>query len=321
MHTRCDKGILRGSISTDIPVGAKVSERAFRKRLHKDISSQASGTNYISTLESYDNAPHYWTAGHEKERVFNKTKQAKRFVDAHIDRLTLASEIAPALEHDAEREIERRKTSFVKRRNDSRKKQDTVKPCLPSLQNHDVFVHEPCWSAALGKALVDHKCRRVDEEWKATLFIMENPDQRNTATSRRIKWAAALMGRPVCAPRVFIEQHVGPILTYKCALDVKRCLWVSENFQATHPCLLYLIVSIFHHYGMHNWKLIPSIDEYLMLKLKHAKDAMVIALVTKTESDDDQAAGATRHVYSPFRLLGFITNLDRTHSSIGIGTM
>ena len=56
-----------------------------------------------------------------------------------------------------------------------------------------------------------------------------------------------------------------------------------------------------------------------MLKLKHAKDAMVIALVTKTESDDDQAAGATRHVYSPFRLLGFITNLDRTHSGIGIG--
>ena len=294
------------------------TERAFRKRIHSEIitASSAEGVNHFQTLGAYQPPVGTWTPAHEAEREFNIKKLNAKRVDAHLHGLILPHESDPALHTGSQNEIRRRGEAFMKRLRDMQKLEGKQRAFKPQLTRNRVFFHEG--SAALNQSLAEKSCLVVTEHCKADVFVMDNPFEHKSPSDRRVQWAAALMGRPICATGVYTCGWNGPWIHLKRALNTRRIFWASSLFQDTCPVLWTLVLSILAE-GDHKWKVLTSMDEFLQARLKHGRTPTVIGLCTNEECDRADASGGVAHLYSPSKFLKFIHHIDESCSALGVG--
>ena len=129
---------------------------------------------------------------------------------------------------------------------------DSIQPTRPTIQHHNVFVLDRCWTVELGEKLVANHCRRVTDESDATVHIMDTIMECVEPACRRVHWAAALTGAAVCMPDVYLKGKAGPWMQYCHALGVNRILWVSDSVQHASPRLWNLLQSLIDTDGS-NW--------------------------------------------------------------------
>ena len=106
-------------------------------------------------------------------------------------------------------EVERRHKAFTTRQRASRKYIDFIQPTRPTIQHHNVFVLDRCWTVELGEKLVANHCRRVTDESDATVHIIMDTIIMDCVepACRRVHWAAALTGAAVCVSQMYIPQE------------------------------------------------------------------------------------------------------------------
>jgi hypothetical protein len=230
--------------------------------------------------------------------------------------LILPQEIDPALHTGSQNEIRRRAEAFMKRLRDVQKLEGKQRAFKPQLTRNHVFCHDG--SAALNQSLAEKSCQTIAEHCKAAVFVMDNPFERESPSARRVQWAAALMGRPICATGVYTCGWTGPWIQFKRAVSTRRIFWASSLFQDTCPVLWALVLSILAE-GDHNWKVLTSMDEFLQARLKHGRTPTVIGLCTNEECDRADASGGVAHLYSPSKFLTFIQHIDESRSALGVG--
>ena len=85
---------------------------------------------------------------------------------------------------------------------------DSIQPTRPTIQHHNVFVLDRCWTVELGEKLVANHCRRVTDESDATVHIIMDTIIMDCVepACRRVHWAAALTGAAVCVPDVYTSR-------------------------------------------------------------------------------------------------------------------
>ena len=183
--------------------------------------------NHTATLAAYYTPRRVWTRTHTLEQEFNKKKLDIKRLDANLKGLVLPDETDYHLRTATYAEVERRHKAFTDRLRASRKYTDSIHPTTLTIQHHNVFVLDRCWTEELRAKLVANHCRRVTDEIDATVHIMDTVMDCVDKGCRRVQWAAALTGAAVRTPDVYLKGKVGPWLQYGCALDVNRILWVS----------------------------------------------------------------------------------------------
>ena len=235
-------------------------------------------------------------------------------LDANLQGLVLPDEIDYHVRTATYAEVERRHKAFTTRLRASRKYTDSIHPTTPTIQHHNVFVLDRCWTEELRAKLVANHCRRVTDEIDATVHIMDTVMDCVEPACRRVQWAAALTGAAVCAPDVYLKGKVGPWLQYGRALDVNRILWVSDSIQDASPRLWNLLQSAIATDGS-KWLLV-DLPGYLAAKIKHSAGRKVIGLCSQTEYDVavTGSANPVSNLFTPTMLLKFLQQLDPTRS-------
>ena len=105
----------------------------------------------------------------DEEQQFNKNKLEKKHIDAHLKGLMLPDETDYHLRTATYAEVERRHKAFTTRLRASRKYTDSIHQTTPTIQHHNVFVLDRCWTEDLRAKLVANHCRRVTDEIDATV--------------------------------------------------------------------------------------------------------------------------------------------------------
>ena len=315
IESRADCGIKRprsGAQTSDTAGGSLPTERIFKKRFHEQVIAKSQHVNHIETLTAY--TPTVWTHTHTKEQKFNQNKLEKKRIDANLKGLVLPDETDYNLRTATYAEVERRHKAFMTRHRASRKYADSIHPTAPTIQHHNVFVLDRCWTVELGEKLVANHCRRVTDEIDATVHIMDTVMDCTEPACRRVQWAAALTGAVVCMPDVYIKGKVGTWLQYVRALDTNRIIWVSDAIQGASPRLWNLLQSAIATDGS-KWKLV-DLPGYVAAKMKHSEGRKVIGLCSQAEYDVavSGSANPVSNLFTPKTLLQFLQQLDSTRS-------
>ena len=314
IESRDDRGVKRQrfDLRCTSDTESLPSERLFKKRLHEQVIAKSQHVNHTATLAAY--TPRVWTCTHTREQEFNKKKLDIKRLDANLKGLVLPEETDYHLRTATYAEVERRNKAFKARLRASQKYTDSIHPTRPTIQHHNVFVLDRCWTEELRAKFVANHCRRVTDEIDATVHIMDTVMDCVEPACRRVQWAAALTGAAVCAPDVYLKGKVGPWLQYGRALDVNRILWVSDSIQDASPRLWNLLQSAIATDGS-KWLLV-DLPGYLAAKMKHSKGRKVIGLCSQTEYDVavTGSANPVSNLFTPIMLLTFLQQLDPTRS-------
>ena len=188
--------------------GSLPSERLFKKRFHEQVIAKSQHVNHTATLAAY--TPTVWTRTHTLEQEFNQKKLDIKPLDANLKGLVLQDETDYHLRTATYAEVERRHKAFTTRLRASRKYTDSIHPTTPTIQHHNVFVLDRCWTEELRAKLVANHCQRVtDDEIDATVHIMDTVMDCVEPACRRVQWAAALIDRCCCVCARCLPQGKG----------------------------------------------------------------------------------------------------------------
>ena len=99
-------------------------------------------------------------------------------------------------------------------------------------------------------------------------------------------------------PAVYMQDAVGTSLKYNPAVRTKRRLWASDAFQAEFPRLWLLILEAMSCVLGCQWKVVPSVEEFGMAKVKAERGGRVAEVVAFVSSAEAVVAGnGERHIF------------------------
>ena len=312
--TRLDKGTFHNHQKAD----SQSSEKAFLKRLHSNIASQARPGASSMLSDGSQTVPSIWTNTHDAERAFQQDKRQKRFVEASIHGQLLPSDQTEELRREADLEQTRQNKSFADRTN-ARKKyalQTTANPPSESeLTGAILFVDDGVLIPEVN--LLHLQATTTQEAWKATTFVSKTP---RNPTKAIITLAACLRGAWVVSPEALMNTP-GPSIKYLSALRTKRQLWASPSFCRDYLVEWLLILELLNTCE-NKWKMLASCADWASARIQSdakGRASEVIALVTAGEQNHGNAA--LRHCFLPHEFAEFVSKMDPTKGAIGLLNM
>ncbi len=166
----------------------------------------------------------------------------------------------------------------------------------------------------LDNALSKHGATAEPVREKATCFLV--PDVADPG--QRVLLNVGLCGGGVVLSLQALATGKGPMVAYERASAVRRKVWFSEAFQATHPGLLhtFLVRLADATAGPVRWGIISQRDEFIRQLRKNRRGGLAfVALVAKTEVDDQDLRGAKRFTAS--ETAGFVVVLRKHRQRCG----
>ena len=245
--------------------------------------------------------------------------------EANIVNLVLPAEQTPGLQEDTAAERTRAVKASRARASATQNKMAALTAAPPVPQLHGAVVHVDAGVALPTDWLLHvsrNEARAVQESdaHHVRFFVAENPW---APTSVTVSWAACLTGAFVVTPAVYMQAAAGPSLKYNPAVRTKRRLWASDAFQAEFPRLWLLILEVMScALGLSQWKVIPSVEEFDMAKVKAERgghSAEVVALVSSAEAV--VAGKGARHIFDADAFFNFITSVDNSRTTLGLGSV
>ena len=201
--------------TTVVDDAGPVSERKFLKRLQEDVSSHVSNVaSRDDLLSSLDAAPAVWTDKHDAEQTFQKGKMSKRMVEAHLNGLSLESEVTDELTTLASKETARRYASLLERVRHESKIEATLASYpfgVDDIRGSLVFTG---WlDAARRQAVLTHAMacggRHAGNSTHATVFIID--DAAILKPPLEAKWVSTLVGGWLVTVDVFLQKKTLPL--------------------------------------------------------------------------------------------------------------
>ena len=113
---------------------------------------------------------------------------------------------------------------------------------------------------------------------------------------------------------------VGPRVSYRRALEIRRVVWFSEEFQHSHPALMAIFLARLAEARRNHWTVVPKRDNLLdrVRRNKRHKNAF-LGFVAKCELREAALQGA--ELLTSEALVPFLATLDRLRSSTAVCSM
>jgi hypothetical protein len=254
-----------------------------------------------------------WTASHDKELDFNKTKQKHRMFEAVRANLLKPEELTceflqAAVGHFANVE----KNMVTRERAEARTKRVCARelPTEEELSNLRVWIADGLQARRLDDAVGDLQLTRSAAEDAQILVVPDPADITN-----ELVLAAAVNGAWIMTADM-LTQRTGVCLKVKDALRVKRKIFMTAPFKADNPSIAALVEAK----SGHTWKLLDTITDFATQKhiaTKAKNSSSVMSFLTDIEKP---VFTGVQHCFNLNEMLCFLFQLDTEKSSQGIFT-
>ena len=122
-------------------------------------------------------------------------------------------------------------------------------------------------------------------------------------------------------PRVLTGARQGPIVTYECAFNIKRVIFMSDRFQLQFSVEANLLRDMVQNTL---WRFVDSPYEFQALKSTAKHNSLVLGLFTDVELSAAQGAlpkNIHRHMFNTHTFLDFVRRVSLSRSNLGLGQL
>lgn len=224
-----------------------------------------------------------WSAGHEKELGFAENKYLDRLAQAAEEGLLTAAEESQELRELAEHKA-MALLNGIEQRQRARARQAELahggsRPTRAALHGQRAFVDKAVWGQLLPSwALVPAASR-----WEATVLVANSVKEPRSLTL----WAAVLRGSCILSPSVLsagADVGAGFCIKYRPALSLRRQLYISPGFLASHGGHADLIRQCIANTNPCNWEILEGLEAYREATAQWRQGrSIILALVTNRE--------------------------------------
>ena len=296
---RFDKGVARPSARKE---GSEADFLRKRRQAVELGTQHAAGSGVGHTAWSSGVGHTAWTPQHQKELDFQKQKLLKRKAQAlecgHLTAEDQSAELAAYAENEqakrAKRDAARLRAEVGKR--DLAKGGGADLQCLRGLRVH-------------GASKLDEQVRTrfafCDAPSRVGADVIIVDDLSNPG--ERAEWAATLQGSYLVTSTTLQDMR-GAQLKYQSALNSKRQIWLSDEFQAKHSAIAAIIKECIAASKSKKMSLIETEAAFLHSKAvanRQKEPRQVLGLVTRKEKE---AKGGNYTTSS--EAISFMKNLD-----------
>lgn len=277
----------------------KPTEIGFKRKRRAEVADGAATSSKSSRTEVMEAARRQgaasWTAGHTKEEEFQRAKVLARKLEGVGSGELLPSEINVELEALASERTARaasnRKTReaaearLVQALGDGERAPPDFNGLKMFLDKCVVEAMSPTTMASVRDIARRHRMTIVTDRLTATLFLVADPAALGPLTALSV----ALRGGRVAELGFLLRGGRGASIVHKPALHMKRAVWVSPAFSASHPVFSDLVRNAVAGFGHAcKWTLLGTRHDFVSLARKRTGMA-VLALVTQAEHTRYQA--------------------------------
>ena len=112
---------------------------------------------------------------------------------------------------------------------------------------------------------------------------------------------------------------VGPRVSYRRALDTRRVVWFSEEFQHSHPVLMTIFLARMAEARRNRWTVVAERENFLDRLRRNKRKSEFLRFVAKRELGDDALQGAK--LLTAEALVPFLATVARLSSSTAMCSM
>jgi len=230
-----------------------------KRRMSVEAACNATGgsESHPATLE----AKVLWTdpSLDEKQQAVvakQKAKHRDRKVQALIDGALIDAEVNPNLEQKA---VDEQRAREQRARERLAKANRVTRTTRRKQLNTSIFDGQACFllpgvdASKLQATLKSIKCRVATDRLQAQLFIADDP----VHIGCRAQWVAVMQGAYVVTGQA-LQNGQGAVLKYKAARNVKRSVFMTDQFKARHPEVTKILKQCCHPI---KWKLFETKED------------------------------------------------------------
>ncbi len=268
-----------------------------------------------------------WTEAHEAEKNFQRKKHFKRALQAMQEGALLPAEQTTLFGSEEAAQVAAAASSYLQSKKISTYvRKQALKRLRRSIANAPTFQDVLCGkrvyvdgrlvaavlgAGALDRTLADNAASAEPVREKAQCFLV--PDL--SSPGQRVLLNAGLSGGTLLSPKC-VSVGAGPFVTYQRALAVRRKVWFSDAFKATHATLMnvFLVRLADVAAGPVRWAVIADRGEFARLAHRNRRGpTALLAFIAKDEVADVDLRNTKRLVAG--ELLRFLAHIDRNNSS------
>ena len=303
------------------------SVAAFRQKRRAAVDALVKNAQHGggAPAEGNDDA---WTEAHEAEQLFQRKKRFKRALETQIAGGLLPAEQAEifgsaeaaTLASVASSALGRKKLVAYLRsqalKHLKRKPAPTFKDLVAERRVHiDRPVVVAAGAAVLDGVLAELNATAEPMREHAHCFLMADV----SSPGQRTLLNAALIGGSLVSLTCFATGS-GPFVTYERALAVRRRVYFSAAFKATHAVLYHIMmVRAEDRSGLPvRWNVIAERDDFVAIarRTRAGDKASVVAFLTQDETNEPEYEQATRLTANT--MTSFLAKVNKAKTSMGV---